>query len=239
MRSDLNSKRTRFAVAAVVFLFALLVSATSAQEQPPKEEGTFRTPELVELKKLDKTIKLDIRYATSNNFTGRAVYTEARAFLQRPAAEALLRVSRALRMKGYGLAVFDGYRPWSVTKLFWDLTPADKKQFVADPSKGSRHNRGCAVDLTLYELKTGREVSMPSEYDDMTELSHINSSGGTTEQRRLRDMLRAAMEAEGFNVYVPEWWHYDYKDWRQYPILNLSFSEIAKGEKALKRDRSR
>jgi D-alanyl-D-alanine dipeptidase len=218
----------RFAVAAFVFLFALLPFAARAQEQPPKEEGTFRAPELIELKRLDKTIKLDIRYATPNNFVGRPVYTEARAFLQRPAAEALLRVARALKKKGYGLAIFDGYRPWSVTKLFWDLTPADKKQFVANPSKGSRHNRGCAVDLTLYDLRTGREVSMPGEYDDMTELSHINYAGGTTEQRRLRDMLRAAMEAEGFAVYEPEWWHYDYKDWRQYPILNLSFSEIAK-----------
>ena len=219
------------------FVFASLLCALAllhvlAQDQPPKEEGAFREPDLVELRKLDPTIKLDIRYATSNNFTGRPVYTEARAFLQRPAAEALVRVSRALRGKGYGLAVFDGYRPWSVTKLFWDLTPADKKQFVADPSKGSRHNRGCAVDLTLYDLKTGREVSMPGEFDEMTERSHISFAGGTPEQRRLRDALRASMEAEGFAVYEPEWWHYDYKDWRQYPILNLSFSEITKAGKA-------
>jgi D-alanyl-D-alanine dipeptidase len=234
MREHASHTRTRVVVAAFVLLSALLSSFARAQEQPPKEEGTFRAPELVELKKLDRTIKLDVRYATSNNFAGRAVYKEARAFLQRPAAEALLRVSRALREKGYGLAVFDGYRPWFVTKLFWDLTPADKKQFVADPSKGSRHNRGCAVDLTLYELKSGREVSMPSDYDEMTERSHVTYSGGTSEQRRLRDILRAAMEAEGFAVYEPEWWHFDYKDWRQYPILNLSFSEIEKSAKATK-----
>jgi zinc D-Ala-D-Ala dipeptidase len=227
MRDTLNLARTRLAVAALVCLVVLLSSTARAQEQPPKEEGTFRTPDLVELTKLDPTIKLDIRYATPNNFTGRAVYNEARAFLQRPAAEALLRAAAALRKRGYGVAVFDGYRPWFVTRLFWDLTPADKKQFVADPSKGSRHNRGCAVDLTLYDLKTGREVSMPSGYDEMTERAHINYNGGTPEQRRLRDLLRAAMEAEGFNVYEPEWWHYDYKDWKQYPILNLSFSEVA------------
>lgn len=226
MRDHLRRARTRFAVVTFVCLFALLSFIARAQEQPPKEEGAFRAPELVELKRLDKTIKLDIRYATPNNFVGRPVYAEARAFLQRPAAEALLRASRALRKQGYGLAVFDGYRPWSVTKLFWDVTPADKKQFVADPAKGSRHNRGCAVDLTLYDLKTGREVSMPGDYDEMGERSHINYAGGTAEQRRLRDMLRAAMEAEGFAVYEPEWWHYDYKDWRQYPILNISFSEI-------------
>jgi D-alanyl-D-alanine dipeptidase len=219
--------RLRTATLAALFcLFALLAPHARAQDGPPKEEGAFRAPDLVELKRLDKTIKLDVRYATANNFAGRAVYKEARAFLQRPAAEALVRASRALHEKGYGLAVFDGYRPWFVTKLFWDITPSDKKQFVADPSKGSRHNRGCAVDLTLYDLKTGREVSMPGEFDEMSERSHVNYAGGTPEQRRLRDTLRAAMEAEGFAVYEPEWWHYDYKDWRQYSILNLSFSDI-------------
>ena len=169
---------------------------------------------------------LDIRYATTNNFLSTPFYSSARAFLQRPAAEALVRVHKKLSEQDYGLLIHDGYRPWSVTKLFWDLTPADKKQFVADPSKGSRHNRGCAVDLTLYDLKTGREVSMPGEFDEMSERSHISYAGGAPEQRRLRDTLRAAMEAEGFAVYEPEWWHYDYKDWKQYPILNLSFSEI-------------
>jgi D-alanyl-D-alanine dipeptidase len=227
-RRDKRPKRNSATLAALLCALALLAVFARAQEQPPKEEGTFRAPELVELTRLDPTLKLDIRYATANNFTHRPVYTEARAFLQRPAAEALLRVSRALRKKGYGLAVFDAYRPWSVTKLFWDMTPADKKQFVADPSKGSRHNRGCAIDLTLYELRTGREVSMTGEYDEMSERSHISYAGGTSDERRLRDLLRAAMEAEGFAVYEPEWWHYDYKDWRQYPILNLGFSEIGK-----------
>ncbi|HJQ33389.1 MAG TPA: M15 family metallopeptidase [Pyrinomonadaceae bacterium] len=228
MKDALNFIRLRTASLALACALVFLTTAAHAQDSPPREEGKFRAPDLVELIKLDPTIKLDVRYATANNFAGRAVYTEARAFLQRPAAEALVRAGRALRKKGYGLAVFDGYRPWSVTKLFWDVTPADKKQFVADPAKGSRHNRGCAVDLTLYDLKTGREVSMPGEYDEMSERSHINYTGGTPEQRRLRDLLRAAMEAEGFNVYEPEWWHYDYKDWRQYPILNVSFSEIGK-----------
>ena len=233
MFDALRLTRTRLTLAT---LFCLCVSLmTHAQEGPPKEAGTFLKPELVELKTLDKTIKLDVRYATANNFAGRAVYKEARAFLQRPAAEALVRVSRALKGKGYGLAVFDAYRPWFVTKLFWDITPEDKKQFVANPAKGSRHNRGCAVDLTLYDLKTGREVEMTGEYDEMSERSHINYAGGTPEQRRLRDLLRAAMESEGFAVYEPEWWHYDYKDWRQYPILNLDFDEMGKASKGKKR----
>src|SRR5215469_4187847 len=208
---------------------AYAYNAVSGYAQgPPKEAGPFRQPDLVELIKLDPTIKLDIRYATANNFLGRSVYTEARAFLQRPAAEALVRVNKSLREKGYGLIIHDGYRPWSVTKIFWDATPADKKQFVADPSQGSRHNRGCAVDLSLYDLNTGREVVMPSEYDEMTERSDINYKGGSEASRRLRDILRASMEAEGFAVYEPEWWHYDYKDWQQYPILNVSFAEIGR-----------
>ena len=229
MRVRLKTFKPTRTRAALPFLFCLLFlpsPSARAQEGPPKEEGNFRKPELVELIKLDRTLRLDIRYATKNNFTGRAVYTEARAFLQRPAAEALVRASRALRKQGFGLAVFDGYRPWHVTKLFWDLTPEDKKQFVADPARGSRHNRGCAVDLTLYDLRTGRQVSMPGEYDEMTERSHVNYAGGTAEQRRLRGLLRAAMEAEGFTVYEPEWWHFDYKDWRLYPILDLSFLQL-------------
>ena len=228
MRGTLKSMKDHGRRAPLLCLLALLLPllAPAQTEQPPKEEGEFRAPDLVELVKLDKSIRLQIRYATSNNFVGRPVYNEARAFLQRPAAEALVRAGRALKVHGYGLLVFDGYRPWRVTKLFWDLTPADKKQFVADPAKGSRHNRGCAVDLTLYDLRTGREVEMPSGYDEMTERSHVNYSGGTPEQRRLRDLLRSAMEAEGFTVYEPEWWHYDFKDWRLYPILDVPFSEI-------------
>jgi D-alanyl-D-alanine dipeptidase len=213
-------------------LLALLLAASlQAQDQPPREEGKFRKPELVELVKVDKTIKLDVRYATANNFLSRPVYTEARAFLQKPAAEALSRVSKRLRKEGYGLLVFDGYRPWSVTKIFWDATPADKKEFVADPAKGSRHNRGCAVDLSLYDLKTGKEVEMPGAYDEMTERSHVNYRGGTDDQLRLRDLLRREMEREGFQVYEPEWWHFDYKDWKEYPILNISFSEIGRKNK--------
>lgn len=211
---------------AVLILVAILSASPAAQQAPPQEAGPFRQPDLTEIIGLDPTIRLDIRYATNNNFLGRPVYKQARAFLQRPAAEALVRVNAALRKQGYGLVVFDGYRPWAVTKVFWDSTPEALREFVADPKKGSRHNRGCAVDLTMFELKSGQQVRMPSEYDEMTERSHINYQCATPEARRLRDLLRAAMEAEGFNVYEVEWWHYDYKDWREYPILNTSFKEI-------------
>jgi zinc D-Ala-D-Ala dipeptidase len=208
------------------YLLVLVILTVALAQGPPVETGPFRKPDLVELDKLDPTIKLDIRYATKNNFLGKKVYKEARAFLQRPAAEALVRVNQKLRGGGYGLVVHDGYRPWSVTKIFWDVTPEDKKIFVADPARGSRHNRGCAVDLSLFDLKTGATVKMPSEYDEMTERAHINYECATPEAKRLREMLRAAMTAEGFAVYEPEWWHYDYKDWKEYPILNVKFSEI-------------
>jgi len=193
---------------------------------PPPESGDFRPADLVELTVLDPTIKLDIRYATTRNFLGTPLYSQARAFMQRPAAEALVRVQRSLAAEGYGLLVHDAYRPWYVTKIFWDAMPAELHKFVADPVEGSRHNRGCAVDLTLYELSTGRAVSMPSVYDEATERAYANYTGGTAEQRRLRDLLRRHMEAEGFTVYEFEWWHFDYRDWRSYVIQNVRFEDI-------------
>src|ERR1700733_11383593 len=194
--------------------------------QPPPEQGTFLKPALVELVKLEATIKLDIRYATTNNFLSTPVYTQARAFLQRPAAEALLRAHRELKAQGYGLIIHDGYRPWYVTKIFWDATPNDKKIFVADPAAGSKHNRGCAVDLSLYDLKTGKEVKMPSGYDEMTDRAFADYAGGTADERARRALLRQAMEAQGFKVNPTEWWHFDYKDWNRYPILNVKFEDL-------------
>jgi D-alanyl-D-alanine dipeptidase len=193
---------------------------------PPRESGEFRKSELVDLAKLDPKIKLDVRYATKDNFLSTPVYSSARAFLQRPAAEALLRAQRELAPQGYGLLIFDAYRPWYVTKIFWDATPADKHEFVADPAKGSRHNRGCAVDLSLYDLKTGREVEMTGVYDEMSERSYPTYAGGTVEQRRMRDRLRAVMEKQGFTVYETEWWHFDYRDWQKYAIQNVPFEQI-------------
>src|SRR6202453_3638293 len=174
--------------------------AEALKEQPPREQGSFRKPELVELIQLDPTIKLDIRYATTNNFLGTPLYTQARAFLQRPAAEAVVRANQELKTEGYGLIIHDGYRPWYVTKMFWDATPTDKKIFVADPAQGSRHNRGCAVDLSLYDLKTGNEVTMPSGYDEMTTRAFADYPGGTPEEQARRALLREAMEKQGVQV---------------------------------------
>lgn len=204
----------------------ILLALLALLGQPPAETGNFRDNDLVELVKLDPTIRLDIRYARSENFLGRPVYAQARAFLQRPAAESLVRAHRRLRANGYGILVHDGYRPWSVTRLFWDATPEEKKVFVADPARGSRHNRGCAADVTLFDLKTGLAVRMPSEYDEMTERAYPDYPGSTSEERSLRTLLREAMEAEGFTVYEYEWWHFDYKDWRRYRITDVPFSAI-------------
>lgn len=209
-------------------LLALLLLA-GCQHGPPRETGDFRKSDLVEIIKLDPSVRLDIRYATTNNFMHRPVYRQAKAFLQRPAAEALVRAHRSLKAKGYGIVVFDGYRPWSVTKLFWDsASEAERKiEFVANPKKGSRHNRGCAADISLFELSTGAEVKMPSEYDEFSERAFPTYAGGSTEARAARDLLRSVMETEGFTVYPAEWWHFDYKDWREYQILDLPFERIA------------
>ncbi len=193
---------------------------------PPTERGVRRPSDLVELVKRDPRLRLDIRYARSDNFTGRIVYAQPRAFLQRPAANALVRAHNRTRKHGYGLLIFDGYRPWAVTKFFWDITPPEKRDFVARPSRGSRHNRGCAVDLSLFDLKTGAEIVMPSPYDDFTEKAAPDYPGGTAEQRRTRALLRSCMEAEGFTVFTNEWWHFDHKDWREYPIVNQAFEDL-------------
>ena len=207
-------------------VLALAALPAGAEDGPPKQDRAFRAPDLVELVRLDPSIRLEIRYATEKNEFGRPFYKEARAFLQRPAAEALARVNASLKAKGYGLLVFDGYRPWSVTKQLWDLTPADKKVFVANPKNGSRHNRGGAVDLTLYDLKTGREADMGGRYDEMTPRSYVTYEDGPKDALARRDLLRGAMEKEGFFVYPWEWWHFDWKDWRECAVLDIPFAAI-------------
>jgi zinc D-Ala-D-Ala dipeptidase len=222
--------RRATALAPLSMLLVLIVTpaavAGSAKSPPTAASGAS---ELVEIVRLDPTIRLDIRYATPDNFTGRAVYPEARAFLQRPAAEALIVAQRWLRERGYGLVVYDAYRPWSVTKLFWDITPPARRAFVAKPSAGSVHNRGCAVDVGLVDLKSGRAREMPSAYDEMSVRASVAYKGGTLEQRAHRDLLRQAMERDGQFVVAPgEWWHYNFKGYRTYAIQDVPFSELAK-----------
>lgn len=219
-------KKSLLRFTPILFCF-ILFSGVFAQTGPPKDENK-READLVELVKLSKSIKLDIRYATDNNFVGRKVYPEARAFLQRPAAEAVVRVHKKLKKQGLGLVIFDGYRPWTITKLFWEVTPEEKRKFVANPATGSKHNRGCAVDLSIYDRTTGRLVDMPSGFDEFTERASPNYTGGTDLERANRDLLRRLMEEEGFTVNPNEWWHFDFQNWQDYAIHDIPFTEIGK-----------
>ena len=197
---------------------------------PPVETADHKPADLVDLAALDPAIRFDIRYAGHDNFMGLPLYERPAAYLQRPAAQALARAAKVLEAQGYGLLIHDAYRPWFVTWMFWEATPPEDHMFVADPAKGSRHNRGCAVDLTLYDLKTGKPVEMTGRYDEMSGRSYADFIGGTTKQRALRATLRDAMVAQGFEVYPEEWWHFDFGEWRSYGIGTKTFSQLAVGK---------
>ncbi len=198
---------------------------------PAKKAATLAPGDpkrLVELVKLDPSIKLDMRYATTNNFTGRVLYSEARAFLTVAAAQALVRASAAAKAGGFGLTIYDAYRPWRVTKQLWDATPTGpKKNYVANPKRGSKHNRGCAVDLTLYDLKTGLLVEMPTEFDDFSEKAHRDYAGASPLATDNRARLQGYLEAEGFVGLSNEWWHFDFTGWENYPVMDVPFNQIS------------
>ena len=181
---------------------------------------------LVELEKLEPTLKFDIRYATDKNFINRKVYPVAKAFLLEHVARDLIKVHHRLKDDGYGLLIFDGYRPWSVTKIFWDEIAVENRIFVADPAKGSVHNRGCAVDLGLFDLKTGAAIQMPSDFDETTKRSYIDYEGGTAESREARGLLRTRMHEQNFHGIKHEWWHFNHSDWTKHPILDLDFNQL-------------
>lgn len=195
---------------------------------PPRETGDFREPDLVDIAVIAPEVRLDIRYASTNNFTGQILYRQPRAFLQRPAAEALASAQRALAGQEFGIVLFDAYRPWHISVALWEAADpvSQQKGFVANPKIGSKHNRGCAVDLSLFDLKSGELVPMPSGYDEFTERAYPNYAGGSEVARQNRDILRQAMEAVGFAVSDKEWWHFDYRDWRRYPLMDESFETI-------------
>ena len=180
---------------------------------------------MVDVQKLDPAIRIEIRYATANNFVGVPLYPEARFLLRRETAAKLLRVQKRLEEKGLGLKVFDGYRPLSVQKKMWAKYPVEG--YVANPAKGSNHNRGAAVDLTLVD-KDGHELPMPSAYDEFSERAHRDYNGGSEAERRNRQALEEAMTAEGFHGISTEWWHFDDTDAKSYPVLDLPFSSVTR-----------
>jgi len=180
--------------------------------------------ELVEIKKVIPTIKLDIRYATRNNFMQQVMYKQARAFARKPVVEALKKIQKELSKKGYGLKIFDGYRPYAITVEFYKK--ASDKNFVANPAKGSKHNRGCAVDLTLINLKTGKELVMPTPYDSFSAAAAAKYDNVSPEARKNRDFLIAIMAKYQMNVLENEWWHYDFLGWRSYDLMDIPFEKL-------------
>lgn len=180
---------------------------------------------MVDLTKTIPGIAVEIKYATADNFTKEVLYPEARCLIRKEVAEKLARVQSSLQAQGLSLKFFDAYRPLSVQKKMWAKFPVEG--YVANPAKGSNHNRGAAVDVTLVD-KTGKELPMPSAYDEFSERAHRDYAGGTDEERKNRQILQEAMEKEGFHGLTTEWWHFDDKDAKSYPVLDLSFTEVSR-----------
>jgi zinc D-Ala-D-Ala dipeptidase len=233
--------------AAGLFLapVALLIAATCAHQAPQLTVSSYGVPvvdraevyerlvrenpmkALVDLKKIIPGARIDVRYATSDNFMKRPLYPTATVFLRCPAAVALRAVQTELSQRGLGLKIFDAYRPYRVTVAMWE--PIRNPDYVADPAKGSRHNRGAAVDLTLVDLKSGEELPMPTGYDDFTPRAAQSFIDLPEEQIRNRALLRDVMERHGFQALPSEWWHFDYTGWEKFELLDLPFSAIRNG----------
>ena len=183
---------------------------------------------MIDVRQAVPGVQIEIRYATPENFMKEVLYPEARCLLRREVAEKLVRVQQNLQKKGLSLKIFDAYRPLSVQKKMWAKFPLEG--FVADPAKGSNHNRGAAVDVTLVD-SAGKELPMPSAYDEFSERAHRDYVGGTDEERRNRQTLREAMQSEGFMGISTEWWHFDDTDAKKYPVLDYPFSSVEISEK--------
>lgn len=199
----------RFNLASLFALVLLLAGC-----EVPTDSGA----ELVDIERFVPGVVLDIRYATTNNFTGQQLYPSSKCYLRRATAEKLAGVQEELRPMGLGLKVFDGYRPLSVQRKMWEVYPHEG--YVANPKRGSRHNRGAAVDLTLIHTN-GAEVLMPSPFDSFTESAHRNSTNAPPEAIANRELLERVMVNHGFEGLPTEWWHFDDRNWRKYPLMDI------------------
>jgi D-alanyl-D-alanine dipeptidase len=197
------------------------VMALKSYQQQIKAKPETR---LVEIKSYIPQIALDIRYATSNNFMHRPMYQQARAFARLPVALALKDVENELKAKGLGIKIFDAYRPYAITVKFYEQ--AKDTNFVADPHKGSKHNRGCAIDMTLIDLKTGKDLDMPTGFDSFSKKAAAEYKTLPTAEITNRELLKSVMKAHGFKVNPTEWWHYDFNGWPNYPLLDIPFGQI-------------
>jgi D-alanyl-D-alanine dipeptidase len=205
------------------FLIALSINFVSNSVAYAEQKASSYN--LVNIKKLNPTIILDIKYATADNFTHKVVYPSAHCYLCADAAQALNAVQKELQTMGLGLKIWDGYRPLAVQKIFWNLVPDER--YVANPAKGSRHNRGCAVDCTLID-KHGKELLMPTAFDDFTDKAHADCMDVPLQAIKNRELLQKVMCKHGFKIMPFEWWHFDFAGWEQYPILDVSFDELDK-----------
>jgi zinc D-Ala-D-Ala dipeptidase len=181
-----------------------------------------------DLQELIPGIVLDLRYAGTNNFMKKRMYPKntRKSFMRAPATKALAKVQKELNGLGLGLKIFDAYRPYAVTEKFWKLVHDER--YVADPKKGSGHNRGIAVDLTLIDLKTKKELPMPTGFDNFTDSAHHDFMNLSAEVLKNRKLLKETMEKFGFLAFPTEWWHYSLPDPEKYQILNLSFTDLRK-----------
>ena len=207
---------------AINFALLLVIAACATGPHVVRTLPVSAEERLVDLETVG--IPLDIRYATPNNFMKRQLYPVAKAYLRAPAAQALANVQRDLAARGLGIKVFDAYRPYRVTVAMWE--PIKNPDYVADPKKGSRHNRGAAVDLTLIDLKTGEELPMPTGYDDFTSRAAHAFEDLPAEVKANRALLREVMERHGFQALPSEWWHYDFGGWERFDLLDVPLDEL-------------
>lgn len=218
---------------SLLVLSSLSVSAQYAYGLKPmtlegynKAVASNANKALIDLEKFVPGIVLDIRYATKNNFTGEQIYTSAKAFARKPVALALLRAQEELKKQGLGIKIYDAYRPYKATVRFYEVYK--DTTYVASPYKGSRHNRGCALDVTLINLKTGEELKMPTEYDSFRKEAWPSTPVADPVARKNRALLIAVMERQGFKVNSSEWWHFDFKGWSAYEVLDIDFEQLTK-----------
>jgi len=239
-------KSSRFVKYLMIFILVLLSTTTlnytifvraseTPQVQITQPEPTLVAPEsifmsqlpswarLVDIRTVNRNIRLDIRYATANNFLKRKLYSTPKCALRSSVAQKLALVQTDLEKVGLGLKVYDCYRPFSVTKQMWEVLP--DPNYVANPARGSRHNRGAAIDLTLVD-RTGKELEMPTPFDDFTAKAHRDYAGGSAQSRKNRQLLEDAMKKQGFIGITTEWWHFDSEDWQKFAILDIPLGAI-------------
>lgn len=221
---------------SLLFFLAFFCSTCFAQDKPAgpaviRSLSVYRNAckqqpdqQLIELKTQIPDIVLDIRYATRNNFMKQVMYPQPRAFARKPVVIQLQKIQQELRKKGLGLKIYDAYRPYAITVAFYKK--ASDKNFVANPSKGSRHNRGCALDLSIIDLRTRKEIPMPTAYDSFAPEAAADYAQLPQKVKANRDFLIRTMQNHGFRVLKNEWWHYDFKGWQNYELMDIAFKDL-------------